>query len=558
MKAAHSLAVSHARALHRNVRVALACVALVLAMLATGVSAQPAESATLSNTLVPSSGALFGVFSGPPRNGRTWGQEMPYLESLIGRKYDLDSMYYFWEETFPGWHERDAVAAGRIPVILWASDYKRGGSLSWAAIANGQHDAVIDARADALKAFGSKVMLVFQHEPEDDHDTNGTAAEYRAAYRHVVTRMRARGASNVVFVWNLMAWTFNAGAPEPEDYYPGDDVVDWVAADGYNWYGSTFNPGPWRSFAEIFRGFYEWSKRRGKPLLIVEFGSGEDSADRSRKARWFEEAAAQLKAWPEIKGVIYFHSLGWEFDSSPNALEGYRAMGRDPYFNALAIARDTVVPSAKITAPSAGATVSGTVTVAAEASDNVGVARLELRVDGLLAGTDTRPPYEFQWDANGVSAATAELEVRAFDEAGNYASSGKVTVALTRPAADTTRTPPPAGPAPGAPPIETAPPGPSSGSPRPTSVVTVTLSPDGRVLFSRRPRAGRTRFVFRNTSATAGRLTVSGAGRRAQTRTVHAGRRGALALTLRAGATYRASFRALGKRRAAAKVFRPR
>ena len=40
-------------------------------------------SAALSEQLVPSSGAHFGVFSGPPRAGRSWGEEMPYLESLV-------------------------------------------------------------------------------------------------------------------------------------------------------------------------------------------------------------------------------------------------------------------------------------------------------------------------------------------------------------------------------------------------------------------------------------------------------------------------------------------
>src|SRR5262245_16896717 len=47
---------------------------------------------------------------------------------------------------------------------------------------------------------------------------------------------------------------------------------------------------------------------------------------------------------------------------------------------------DTTPPTASITSPAGGATVSGTVTVNASAGDNVGVTRVELRVDGTLTG----------------------------------------------------------------------------------------------------------------------------------------------------------------------------
>ncbi|MHA1228420.1 MAG: Ig-like domain-containing protein [Candidatus Hodarchaeales archaeon] len=43
---------------------------------------------------------------------------------------------------------------------------------------------------------------------------------------------------------------------------------------------------------------------------------------------------------------------------------------------------DTTAPTVSITSPADGATVSGTVTVEASASDNVGVDRVEFFVDG--------------------------------------------------------------------------------------------------------------------------------------------------------------------------------
>src|SRR5262249_59016238 len=55
---------------------------------------------------------------------------------------------------------------------------------------------------------------------------------------------------------------------------------------------------------------------------------------------------------------------------------------------------DTTPPAVNLTAPSNGATVSGTVTVAANASDNVGVAGVQFRLDGAnLGAEDATAPY---------------------------------------------------------------------------------------------------------------------------------------------------------------------
>ena len=55
---------------------------------------------------------------------------------------------------------------------------------------------------------------------------------------------------------------------------------------------------------------------------------------------------------------------------------------------------DTTVPTVAITAPANGATVSGSVTVSANASDNVAVAGVQFKVDGANVGSeDTAAPY---------------------------------------------------------------------------------------------------------------------------------------------------------------------
>lgn len=94
---------------------------------------------------------------------------------------------------------------------------------------------------------------------------------------------------------------------------------------------------------------------------------------------------------------------------------------------------DTTPPTTSITSPAAGATVSGTVTVSATASDNVGVSRVELFVDGSLHSTDTTSPYSFSWNTTAVANGSHALQTRAYDAAGNSGSSATVNVTVGNP-----------------------------------------------------------------------------------------------------------------------------
>src|SRR5207302_6216721 len=61
-------------------------------------------------------------------------------------------------------------------------------------------------------------------------------------------------------------------------------------------------------------------------------------------------------------------------------------------------ASDTQPPAVSVTAPTAGATVSGTTTVTANASDNGGVVGVQFYVDGnALGAEDTAAPYSASW-----------------------------------------------------------------------------------------------------------------------------------------------------------------
>ncbi|MTW13955.1 S8 family serine peptidase, partial [Pseudoduganella eburnea] len=92
------------------------------------------------------------------------------------------------------------------------------------------------------------------------------------------------------------------------------------------------------------------------------------------------------------------------------------AAGRDIYFgygrvNAAAAvaaagtapAADSTAPTVSIAAPLGSSTVSGLVAVSVNAADNVGVARVDLKVNGTVVASDVAGPYGFSWDSTSVA-----------------------------------------------------------------------------------------------------------------------------------------------------------
>jgi len=96
---------------------------------------------------------------------------------------------------------------------------------------------------------------------------------------------------------------------------------------------------------------------------------------------------------------------------------------------------DTTPPTVSITAPANGATVSGTVSVTASASDNVGVTKVELYLDGVLQSTDTTSPYAWSWDSTAAANGSHALTAKAYDAATNAATSPAVNVTVSNAAA---------------------------------------------------------------------------------------------------------------------------
>jgi len=291
----------------------------------------------------PRTGVLLGVYAEPMTN--TAEQAILKLEQEIGRRFCVDHQYYQWQDGIPTAYETWTASQGRIPFVAWKP--KNTNDLSpirWSVITNGDWDWWITNRANAFRQFGQLTLMTFHHEPENDQDspgvTNyGTAVEYQAAFRHVVSLFRNQGVTNVIWAVVLTRPSYTdpatGGQVQADRWYPGDDVVDVIGCDGYNWYPAKTNA-TWISFSNVFSGFYAWgTTNHQKPLLIAEFGCMEDTNNSVRKADWFAEIPNVLEQWPAVRAVCYFNhhdpKYPWNLDSSLASLDAFQTMGMNGY-----------------------------------------------------------------------------------------------------------------------------------------------------------------------------------------------------------------------------------
>ncbi|HEV7864470.1 MAG TPA: hypothetical protein VGR20_17305 [Acidimicrobiia bacterium] len=330
--------------------------------------------------LVPAEGALFGIHTIPDSPTAKTAADMGITkrETDAGRTLDIDNHYYAnmdaaaplsgGKPTLPGWRETWDIQNGRIPLISWAG-------ADVIQIVNGKYDAAIDAAAVRLQALGAPYFLRWFWEADGTRSSKAglshTPPDYVKAWRYIHDRFLAAGGTNAVWVWCPVSLNFyppsGQTSTDPElannhainqwgaqPYYPGDDVVDWMCADGYNW--APNKPGTrYESFQELFQAFNNWALPHNKPMMVGETGVQE--LQPGDKAKWITAMHTSLiQHYPNIVAFLYFDTQNanglaneWWLESSPDAYQAWKDMAAEPYFNKKATLADAPYGS---TAPS--------------------------------------------------------------------------------------------------------------------------------------------------------------------------------------------------------------
>lgn len=338
---------------HATVVVMAAVSAAAALCLATGPSAgaEPLaagpHATTTTTTVTPH--VLFGAHvNGAP--GQQFRTDVTSLEQQIGRKLAVIHIYRPWDSPFPMPDDVWVRNGGRAIAVDISPIKTDGEALTWSQIADAQPgSAIYDqmvAWANGIAGFGAHVYVSFDHEPDLARNAGrGTPADFVAAWRHLVAVFRAHGATDVTWIWNVTAWSFRDvnGNWYAAAFYPGDDVVDAIGAEAYNWQGC--RPGtssPYRPFGYSVSGFRLFGRLHpDKPLMIMEYGSAYSPAFPGSQAQWLAQMHQTLErsGWGQVAMISYFDPnnspkvCDWRL-TEPSAIQAFADIANDPYFGA--------------------------------------------------------------------------------------------------------------------------------------------------------------------------------------------------------------------------------
>lgn len=296
---------------------------------------------------VPLPGQLYhGVFAGHPGNTQDeiTRADIASYEQAVGKPaaWVYFSNHWFLERAFPAETAAWIRAAGSVPYIrlmLWSSleQGKDEKLFTLQRILNGEFDEDFRAWGRAAAGFGSPIIAEFGTEVNGmwypwngfwngggetvqygDPTLPDGPERFRDAYRKIITLMRTVGARNITWVFHV---NYNE-SPQAlwnrlENYYPGDDVIDWIGVSVYGAQKPDNNH--WPEFRSVMDSIYPRLAAlcATKPIIVSEFGATRDNILGSQ-ALWAQRALSDLASnrWPRIIGFAWFNQ-SWQNDNNP-------------------------------------------------------------------------------------------------------------------------------------------------------------------------------------------------------------------------------------------------
>ena len=316
--------------------------------------------------VIPEHGAYTGAFIDFGEEEEDVTLEMiEGFETMVGKHQAIIASSSYWgEQNFPTANLNVIWRHGSLPLVFWSPwdkpyEQSRGpDKFNLNDIIAGKWDVYVDKWADAARAFDHPMIVAFANEMNgdwfpwsgiyyggyewiEDRKSWKGPENFKAAYRHVVDRVRARGATNIKWMFHtnnysypLDVWNF---APS---YYPGSNYVDWL---GLSVYGQQFKDEPWANIPSLV----DWPYKEmcgldpSKPIMIAEWATAEFPHSGS-KANWIQDGFETFRTrYPRIKAAIYWDER-WQnadqsysnlrINSSPETLEAYREGVANPYW----------------------------------------------------------------------------------------------------------------------------------------------------------------------------------------------------------------------------------
>ncbi|MCE7871295.1 hypothetical protein DYH09_13065 [bacterium CPR1] len=383
---------------------------------------QRAPAGQAGARLEPTSGCYLGAFIDRDDNlpsvvlqSQRHG-DVPRFNQLTGKNHSSFFMYRSYGQPFPFEWAEQVKASRAIPQIAWEPR----------SLDQVQDDAYLQGFVAEVARFDWPVFIRFAGEMNGEWTPyHGDPPAYRRAFRTVYQAFRKAPRAALIWCPNSVPVT------GLEEYYPGDDAVDWV---GVNLYSVLFldndpaRPGEAVNPTDLLDPVYRKFSAR-KPIAIGEYAASHQSAlspatrpdfavDKMRQL--YESLPTRyprvkLVSWYDCNNLVHARpgrQLNNYLVSEPReVLEAYRAIIRQPHFLAAGQQASAVVA---VRLESVHQVKAGQ-TVLIWARSYLSRPRVFLRVDGKLVSDRSR------WKLTGLKPGKHKLEVLVYDDRGRLA-----------------------------------------------------------------------------------------------------------------------------------------
>ena len=290
----------------------------------------------LSMCIAPVAAMAFQVgawVGGPGQYPQPTQQNVQAFQDLQGTHLDLISYFALfdindWDATEE--YANVAKENGSTLVVTWMANGYGAQDL-----VDGKADEYIRDYAKGVKNYGEEIWLRPLHEANGDwydwgvgkEGAGNTDANVAEAFRHIVKIFREENVENVKWVWTTNASNAGKGSTLTGNY-PGDEYVDYISIDGYNW-GQCQSWSSWQTFSQVFKKAYNALANIDKPLFIAEISSSELGGN---KAEWITDMFDHFATdFSRVFAVMWFSQSkeanegDWALNTSQAAVDAWKA-----------------------------------------------------------------------------------------------------------------------------------------------------------------------------------------------------------------------------------------
>lgn len=267
--------------------------------------------------------------------------------NILKDKFGIVNIFLAWEDNFPLEIAEMVKENKSIFMITWEPYLKEDKNRSiLQGIVSGEYDSLIRNFSYILKEYNHPVLLRWGHEMNGNWyswsgvKNNKSSYRYIGAFQHIHDIFQQIETSNVKFVFSINS----EDVPKRrwnrfENYYPGDEYVDLIGIDMYNWgyseQGFFAKIFAWKQPENILRQSYERiiKKYPGKPIIISELGC---SSQGGNKIKWMQDLFYLLKKrFKAVKAFVWFDMVkerDWGISQDEEVWEAYKEEMKHDFF----------------------------------------------------------------------------------------------------------------------------------------------------------------------------------------------------------------------------------